>query len=233
MILSFLYGCLIPTQETTWSGNVYGLFATQLEAISDVQLDLLSMNGETYTSADTPYTESPQYYVFTLAPEQLSQDVQILISGADIYPTLYVGTTPQNNAIWLNGAIYGYGTMWTESFFQSLALDIQSPSTQEVVQLIGRPSLPEEWSNVTLSLVQEDGTEKPVQRYRYDETGFLLSIAAQAETESIDLFVCTDIEPGALTLIAEHSDGRYMEITYHAQGGTVINAAHLQFSIVE
>ena len=232
MSLFFIFACVVPTEETTWSGNVYGLFAAQLETAA-ADLNLLSTDGTLLTSSETPYSDSPQYHVFSLEPDLLVQDVQILVSGADFYPTLYIGTTPQNSAIWLNGALYGYGTIWTESFFLSLGLDIESPSTQEMVQLIGRPSLPEDWSNVVLTLIQENGVEKEVLRFRYDETGFLLGIDAQAETESIDLFVCTDINPGSLTLLAEHSDGRTMEIRYHAQGGTIINAEHLLFSKTE
>ena len=101
------------------------------------------------------------------------------------------------------------------------------------MQLIGRPSIPEDWNNVVLTVVQGDGTIKPVQRFRYDETGFLLSIASQDDTDSIDVFVCTDISPGTLTLVANRNDDRIMEIEYHAQGGTVINAAHLLFSSEE
>ncbi|MAA80336.1 MAG: hypothetical protein CL916_13865 [Deltaproteobacteria bacterium] len=233
MISFFLYGCLVQTQEITWSGNVYGLFTTQLETFSQASLEILSQEGESLTLAQTPYTENLSYQEFTLDTNLLSQDVQIRISGPDIYPTQYFGTTPQNSAIWLNGSIYGYGIIWTESFFQSLGIDILSPSTEEVVQLIGRPSNPEDWGNVEISVIQEDGTAKSAQRYRYDETGFLLSIEPQEETESIDIFVCTDIVPGALTLIAEHSDGRFMEVAYHAQGGSIINAAHLLFSFEE
>ena len=188
-------------------------------------------NSLTFTQA--PYTENLAYQEFTLNSDLVAQDLQIRISGPDIYPTQYFGTTPQNSAIWLNGAIYGYGIIWTESFFQSLGIDIISPSTEETVQLIGRPSVPEDWENVELSVIQEDETIKTVQRYRYDETGFLLAISPQDETESIDIFVSTDISPGAITLIAEHDDGRFMEISYHAKGGTVINAAHLLFSSEE
>ena len=230
MISFLLYGCLAQTEEITWSGNVYGLFATQLETISQANLEILSQQGESLTFAQTPYTDNLAYQEFTLDTDLLFQDVQIRISGQEIYPTQYFGTTPQNSAIWLNGSIYGYGIIWTESFFQSLGMNIESPSTEEVVQLIGRPSNPEDWSNVELSVIQEDGTAKSVQRYRYDETGFLLAIAPQDETDSIDIFVCTDIAPGALTLTAEHNDGRSMEIAYHAQGGTIINAAHLLFA---
>ena len=233
MISFFFYGCLVPNQEVTWSGNVYGLFTTQLETISQANLEILSQEGESLTSAQTPYTENLAYQEFTLSTDLIAQNVQIRISGTDIYPTQYFGTTPQNSAIWLNGAIYGYGIVWTESFFQSLGLNIQSPSTEETVQLIGRPSVPEDWANVELSVIQEDETIKTVQRYRYDETGFLLAIALEEETESIDIFVSTDLSPGAITLIAEHEDGRAMEISYHAQGGTVINAAHLLFSSEE
>ena len=233
-MISFLfYGCLVQTEEVTWSGNVYGLFTTQLETFSQAELEILDKNGDSLTIAQTPYTDNLAYQEFTLGTELLSQDVQIRISGPEIYPTQYFGTTPQNSAIWLNGAIYGYGIIWTESFFQSLGVDIQSPSTEEVVQLIGRPSTPEDWSNVELYIIQEDGSIKPVQRYRYDETGFLLAIGPEEETDSIDIFIGTDVSPGALTLIAEHNDGRSMEIAYHAQGGTVINAAHLLFSSME
>ena len=100
MILFFIFACVVPTEETTWSGNVYGLFAAQLETAT-ADLNLLSTDGALLTSSETPYSDSPQYHIFSLEPDLLVQDVQILVSGSDFYPTLYIGTTPQNSAIWL------------------------------------------------------------------------------------------------------------------------------------
>lgn len=226
-------GCIAQTDEVIWSGNVYSLFSAQLESSPEATLDILGMEGQIILSAETPYESNPGYREFTIPEDNLGQEVQILVSGPDLYPTLYVGTTPKNSAIWLNGSLYGYGSLWTESFFLSLNTEISSPAQREFVQLIGRPSIPSDWENVKLSLVEEDGTLRDVQRYRYDDTGFLIAIPPIEGALQIDLFTCTDISPGAITLTVEHDDGRSVDIGYYAQGGTVINAANLLFTANE
>lgn len=233
MIFLIAFGCMTQNQDVTWSGNVYGLFTTQLETVSDAQLELLNVEGESLTVAETPYVENKSYQEFVLETEYLSKEIQLKLSGAEMYPTQYYGTTPQNSSIWFNGSLYAYGILWTESFFQSLGYSIDSPSNGTSVQLIGRPSIPEDWKNVELTVDHENGSTLIVDRFRYDETGFLLAIPDENETESIDIFICTDIPPGSLILTATHLDGRHMEIPYHADGGTIINAAHLLFSPLE
>jgi hypothetical protein len=230
MMLWILGGCLTQNNDVSWAGNVYALFTTQLESNDQASLDILNMQGEVLLSANAPYDSSPSYREFTIPEANLGQEVQILVSGPELYPTLYVGTTPETSAIWFNGSLYGYGSMWTESFFLSLNTDISSPAQSEFVQLIGRPSLPSDWENARISLLEEDGTLRDIQRYRYDDTGFLIAIPSSEDALQIDLFTCTDIAPGAMILSVEHDDGRKVEIEYYAQGGTVINAAHLLFT---
>ena len=79
MIFLIAFGCMTQNQDVTWSGNVYGLFTTQLETVSDAQLELLNVEGESLTVAETPYVENKSYQEFVLETEYLSKEIQLKI----------------------------------------------------------------------------------------------------------------------------------------------------------
>lgn len=229
MICLFLNACISQTDDISWSGNLYALRTNQLEESVDDTVEILDLHGTTLITAETPDETSPEYKRFLLPEEILDQEIFLKVTGPALYPTLYAGKTPNNTSMWFNGALYGYGAMWTESFFLSLGASISSPAEKEHVQLIGRPSVPEDWKGAIISLFDELG-EHDVQSYRYDETGFLIGIPFNEDAEKIDLFTSTDIMPGEIRLLVEHADGRSIETTYFAEGGTIINAANFVFS---
>jgi len=224
----FFLSCLPADEDTIWSGNIYELQGSQLESSASSSIHILSPEGEQLYTAEAPYESSPYYREFSLESQDLSKEVLLLVEGENVYPTMYVGTTPSTNAIWLNGALYGYGKSWTESFFLSLGKEISSPSQGQYAQLIGRPNEPTDWANTELSILHSSGEEYAVERYRYDDSGFLLAIQDGEVFDRIDLFVSTDLPEGAITIDVHRAD-ESMSIAYYAINGTVINATHLLF----
>ena len=225
----FLISCVAIEENTIWSGNLYELQGSQLELSASSSIQMLNTSGEEILSSENPYPDTSYYHELHLSQEELSKNVLLLLNAENSYPTMYVGQTPTTNAIWLNGSLYSYGKTWTDSFFMSLGQEISSPSEGEYAQLIGRPNVPEDWAGAEFTVYHESGETYTIDRYRYDESGFLLAIQDGEEFDRIDLFVCTNLQEGNVAFDVITEDSRVMTVSYYAQKGTVINATHLLF----
>ncbi|MEC7986172.1 MAG: hypothetical protein VX278_13490 [Myxococcota bacterium] len=223
-MIFYLLSCVAAEEQITWSGNVYTLTDGQLETAEDGTVELLDLNDSLLYQSQAPYTDSPHYHEFTIDSEHAKQDAIFRVTATGSNPTLWRSTIPETTSIWLNGSLYSIHSQYAQNLLNSLSLNPQDLTTSEVVHLIGRTDVPEEWMGISLSVLAGDGTEQPVRSYYYDDAGFLLP--ADSST-AIDLFVAINLEPGPITLRVSPPGEDTIEIMYPTRGGDIISAVYL------
>lgn len=235
-----LTGCQYLEEQRTlpeavaWDGyvlaQVSGLDETQV--LAEGSVTLVDLDG-TELAAAAPIEGFVGYWRFEEVP--VATEVALRLEGtasgsepgAPLTPTVWRSRTPSGRASWLTGGLFLRDLAYTEDFLATLegfpGVTVTPLSEGTVAHLWGEPWLPEEWSDVEVSVVGGDGLEGTVLLLVVEEDGTIREASGE---EPVDLFLGLDLAPGTVTLTVETPEGAVAETSWPARGGEVLSAIY-------
>ena len=219
----------IPDQ-VDWSGYVYaGVPADDVPLLEDGTIEILDRDGAALADAEArqDYEDALGYWTLDVP---VDTDVALRLSGADVVPTLWLGTTPSGRGYWLGGALYARGAEETAALFDALdgyqGLAPQALADGAIAHLVGQPWDRDAVAGATWSATDGAGEDAAVVLLVADEEGNL----SDAGTGPVDMIVAVNLVPGTVSLQVDAADGRTGRADWPAQGGDLISAMWFQLA---
>lgn len=216
------------TGDVSWSGYVFADPYVSEDLLTGGAFEVLTPDGGCLEGGDGACIvgeESSSTAGYWGVSVPVTTPVALRLSGDGLAPTLWRTDTPARPAQWLNGGLFTRDLAALEAF----AADLGPPtataaplSSSDRAWLWGSALSPEDWAGATLTLVDGDGAAVPVVALSQSDDG-AVSLAGDGP---IDLFLATDLAPGAVTLTVEAADGRIATETWPAQAGDLVSAVY-------
>ncbi|MFN7145189.1 MAG: hypothetical protein ACK4YP_15540 [Myxococcota bacterium] len=205
-------GVRAAPDEVTYGGWVYEGPPSGEVVLADGALTF-TLPGAEPVAAEQPYAGYPGYWLATLPP---GVPFQLRVEGANVYPTVWAGDTPEANGTWLAGAVFAGEKGYVDGLFESLELGSPIGALDRgAVHLWGLPNDAAAWDCAAIR-VQDTA---PV-CFAADETGALVRV-----TEGpVDWFFAFDLAPGEVVL----DDGSGPIETWTAAEGDLVMAFWLE-----
>lgn len=236
LLLLALTGCAylveqrdVPDQ-VEWSGYVYaGVPVDDGPLLEDGAIDILDRDGAPLDDAEArqDYEDALGYWTLDVP---VDTEIALRLSGADVLPTLWLGTTPTGRGYWLNGALFARSAEETTALFDALEADLglapQELSDGAIAHLIGQPWDREAVAGATWSATDGAGAAADVVLLVADEDGAL----SDAGAGPVDVVIALNLAPGTVSLQVDATDGRAARAEWPAQGGDLVSAMWFQLA---